>query len=264
MRVFIGLFLLTVLVNHAAAVDTVSWFQSPRISIIIDDLGDRLKDGRRVIDLPGQVTVGIMPYTPFAKRLASYAGKKNKEVMLHLPMESIGHKFLGKAGLTSSMSKQEFFDSLKESLNYINNIRGVNNHMGSQLTQNRHMMNWLMQGLSRHGNLYFVDSRTIDTSHAEEAARAKGLANASRDVFLDHTRDLKHIYKQWKYMINYANENGSALAIAHPYPETIKFLDKALADLEQENIKLVPVSELIRWRKNRGKLAWHNHTSSSH
>ena len=263
MRIFVGLFLFSVLMNNASSTDTASLYEIPQVAIIIDDLGDRLKDGRRVIDLPGELTFGIIPYTPYARKLASYATEQNKEILLHLPMEAMEHKYLGKAGLHSTMSKDEFFTSLKTSLNYIKNIRGVSNHMGSRLTQNTQMMSWLMQGISQTGDLYFVDSRTIDTSRATVSAHNEGLDHATRDVFLDHSRDPAKIRKQWNYFIKYANKEGSAIAIAHPYPETIRFLKEVLPELEQNNIQLVPVSELIRWRQTRGKLAWRNQTSSS-
>ena len=263
MRVFLGLFFFVVASANSNAAETASLYNTPRVAIIIDDLGDRLRDGRRVIDLPGQLTFGILPYTPYAKKLAAYASERNKELLLHLPMEAVEQKYLGKAGLHSAMSQEEFFTSLNTSLGFIKNIRGVSNHMGSRLTQNTQMMSWLMQGISQHGDLYFVDSRTIDTSRALISARDQGLAHATRDVFLDHDRQPERIRKQWNYFIKYANRKGSAIAIAHPYPETIHFLKEVLPELEQNNIKLVPVSELILWRHNRGKLAWRKQTTKS-
>lgn len=263
MRYIIGLLIFAVFTNNASTADTVSLYELPRVAIIIDDLGDRLKDGRQVIAMPGQLTIGIIPYTPYARRLASYATEKNKEILLHLPMEAMEQRYLGKAGLHTAMSRDEFFTSLKTSLHYINNIRGVSNHMGSRLTQNTEMMAWLMQGISQRGGLYFIDSRTIDTSRALSAARETGLQHATRDVFLDHDRNPAKIRKQWNYFIKHANKKGSAIAIAHPYPETIRFLKEALLELEQNNIQLVSVSELIRWRQNRGTLAWQNQISSS-
>jgi uncharacterized protein len=263
MRYIIGLLVFTVLINNASAADTASLYELPRVAIIIDDLGDRLADGRRVIALPGQLTFGIIPYTPYARKLANYATEQQKEILLHLPMEALDQRYLGKAGLHSAMSRDEFFTSLKTSLEFINNISGVSNHMGSRLTQNTEMMSWLMQGISQRGDLYFVDSRTIDTSRALSAARDKGLRHATRDVFLDHDPNPAKIRKQWNYFISLANQKGSAIAIAHPYPETIRFLKRALVELEHNKIQLVAVSELIRWRQNRGTLAWQNQTSSS-
>lgn len=260
----LNIFLLIVLVavvqaqpaDHSAAV--------AQIAIVIDDLGDRLHDGQRVINLAGDITVGIIPYTPYAKRLAQLAEQQHKEVLLHLPMEAISEKYMGKGGLDSSMDQQQFFSSLQRSLSYLPNIRGVNNHMGSRLTQNTQKMHWLMQGLREFGGLYFLDSRTIDTSQALQVADESGLKNASRDVFLDHDRNEKTMQHQWRYLIALAKEKGSAICIAHPYPESVAFLKEKLAGLDQSGIRLMKVSELIRWREDRRKLAWQTSTSSSH
>ena len=235
-----------------------------RIAIVIDDLGDRLHDGQRVINLDGDITVGIIPYTPYAKRLAHLAEQEHKEVLLHLPMEAISEKRMGKGGLDSSMDQHEFLASLHRSLKFLPNIRGVNNHMGSRLTQDPEKMHWLMQGLREFGGLYFLDSRTIDTSQAMQVADETGLRNATRDVFLDHDRAPKTMQHQWHYFIQLAKQKGSAVCIAHPYPESVAFLTEKLASLDQAGIRLLKVSELIRWREDRRKLAWHTSTSSSH
>jgi polysaccharide deacetylase 2 family uncharacterized protein YibQ len=263
MRYLISLFLLTAWITNATATDIASIHDSPRVAIIIDDLGDRLRDGRRVIALPGQLTIGVLPYTPYARKIAVMASENNKEVLLHLPMEANQEHYLGKAGLHSAMTQDDFFSSLKNSLAYIKSIRGVSNHMGSRLTRDRKMMSWLMQAIHQHGDLYFVDSRTVSNSYARKAAQQMGLAHAERDVFLDHDRSTAGIQKQWKRFLKHASRRGSAIAIAHPYPETLSFLGKVLPQLAESDIELVSVSELIRWRQNRGKLAWQNQTSSS-
>ena len=146
-------------------------YTSPRIAIIIDDLGDRLNDGKRVVQLPGAVTVSIIPYTPFGKRLALLAHNYQKEIMLHLPMESMDERFLGRGGLSENMNETQFVQTLYETLNAVPDIRGVNNHMGSRLTQDATKMAWVMAGLLRHGELYFVDSRTTAQSQADTVAR---------------------------------------------------------------------------------------------
>jgi hypothetical protein len=42
-----------------------------------------------------------------------------------------------------------------------------------------------------------------------------------------------------------ARERGRAVAIGHPYPETLAFLERAIPGLVEEGIDLVPLSELI-------------------
>lgn len=235
------------------------------VAIVIDDLGDRWREGSQAITLPGDITIGIIPFTPYAKRLAASATQQQKEIMLHLPMEAMSDKYLGKGGLHSDMDQQQFLVTLKSSLDFLPKIRGVNNHMGSRLTQNAQKMTWLMQGLRDYGDLYFLDSRTVDSSQAMQVAQSNGLPSATRDVFLDHQRDKKFMERQWRYLQRLAKENGSAVCIAHPYAETLQFLREHLPQLEQNGIQLLRVSELIAWRqeKERRKLAWQTSTSLS-
>lgn len=257
------LFCMLVLAHQSVlAEQTVAQFERPHVAIIIDDLGDRWHDGRRIIELPAALTIGIIPFTPYAKRLANMAKTQSKEVLLHLPMESVNGRYLGKAGLDSQMNQQQLQQSLQQSLSSVPNIRGVSNHMGSRLTQNSVAMQWLMQALQQHGGLYFVDSRTISATQAASIAQSQGLDTASRDVFLDH--DPQNIQKQWQYFLRLSRQKGSAVAIGHPYPQTIEFLQSALPALHDEGVELVSISELIRWRKNRGKMAWQKSGSLSH
>lgn len=235
---------------------------APRIAIIIDDLGNQWHEGERIIHLPGALTLSIMPYTPFAVRLAKLAHRNHKEVMLHLPMESMDERFLGRGGLDEQMNQAQFDKTLYQSLAAVPDISGVNNHMGSRLTQDPVRMGWLMAGLLRHGELYFVDSRTTRLTQAATVAREYGLEHASRDVFLDDNMAAQ-IHHQWRYLVKLARFKGSAIAIGHPYPETVKFLQQALPTLEQDGIKLVPVSKLIEWRQTRSRLAWQTPPSSS-
>lgn len=253
------LFAATVSVN---AQEVASAATIPRIAIIIDDLGDRLRLGERAAALPGDVTLNVLPFTPYAKHFASLARQSNKELMLHIPMEAMSDRYMGKAGLSSSMDHESFMQTLKASLDYIPEIKGVSNHMGSRLTQDGKMMDWLMQSLATHKHLYFVDSRTTSKSIALDYARKNQVSHTNRDVFLDHVKTPERMLKQWKYLIKLAKRDGSALAIGHPYPITMNFLEQHLTDIESEGVKLVSVSELIQWRQTHGKLAWQ--TSLSH
>ena len=256
------IFLLTVVAHAQPDTDTNI---EARIAIVIDDLGDRWHEGSQAVSLSGDITIGIIPFTPYARRLADSAAQQHKEIILHLPMEAMTDKYLGKGGLHSEMDQAQFFATLKNSLDFLPDIRGVKNHMGSRLTQDQEKMAWLMQGLRQHGDLYFLDSRTVDTSRAMQAAMNNGLQTAARDVFLDHKRDPKFMQRQWRYLQRLAKENGSAVCIAHPYQESLQFLHEHIPELQQNGIQLLRVSELIQWRqeKERRKLAWRTSTSLS-
>lgn len=214
-------------------------------SIIIDDLGNNLQSGKDVIEIPGAITIAILPKTLYSEQLAKLANEHNKEVMLHLPMQSITHHRPSPGTLDLHMTQNEFKKQLTINLNSIPFVRGINNHMGSLLTQHPGHMTWLMDTLSQRGDLYFIDSRTTDKTVAEKIAVEYNIPNLSRDFFLDPDDDEETLRKQFDLFVNMVNKRGYALAIAHPYPRTIKFLRQNLKRLNQQGIRLVPASHLI-------------------
>lgn len=230
----------------------------PAISIIIDDMGYRLNSGQKAINLPGAITYAFLPHSPHVKQLSQSAYEKNKEVMLHLPMESEAGKKLGPGGLTECMTEKKFAEVLQASIDSVPYVTGFNNHMGSRLTQSQLWMKRLMQQVALKNSLFFVDSRTTSNSVAMKVARSQGLNSIQRDIFIDHEETKSFIQKQLRMLISKAKKNGTALAIAHPKKETIAELAEWLPLLESKGIRLVPVSELIQLQQQRNIALWKN------
>ena len=236
---------------------------TPSIAIIIDDLGDNWTLAKRSIDLPGPVTYSILPHTPYARRIALQVHQSGREVMLHQPMEAIDGKALGPGGLTLHMTHEEFVRTLLDNLDSLPYVQGVNNHMGSLLTRHPGHMTWLMEVLQARGGLYFVDSRTSRKTVADNMARKVGLERAGRDVFLDNDRSPDIIRMQFARGLDKARSNGVAILIGHPYPETLETLAELLPALKDEGVRLLPVSQLISYRKERNIRLWQASLSHS-
>ena len=226
-----------------------------RVAIIIDDLGNSLELGRQAVELPGELTYSILPQLPYSADIAVHANDQGKEVMLHLPMQAGDGRTLGPGGLYKTMSREDFTRELRVNLETVPHVVGVNNHMGSMLTQYAEPMRWLMQDLRCLGDLYFVDSRTDVRTVARELARESGIANAQRDVFLDNDPDPEAVRAQLQRLIDKAKRRGSAIAIGHPYPQTLAVLAEQLPQLAEQGIELVPVSDLVEQRRNTQ--SWH-------
>ena len=231
-------------------------FNQPAISIIIDDMGYRLRSGHRAVKLPGAITYSFLPHAPHVNELSQLAHDQNKEVMLHLPMESEGGKKLGPGGLTECMTEEKFSNVLESSIKSIPYVSGFNNHMGSLLTKSPLWMKRLMHEVSATNNLFFVDSKTTSNSVAMEIARAEGLQSIQRDIFIDHEDSVSFIQKQLRKLIRKAKKNGTALAIAHPKKITLSELEKWLPELEKEGVRLVSVSNLISLQQQRKLALW--------
>lgn len=225
------------------------WLSQPayaqgRLAIIIDDIGYNLDLGRRTADLPGDFTLAVLPFTPHGSELAGRAYQRGKEIMLHAPMSNHHQYPLGRGGLVSGMPRAEFLAVLRQNLANIPHVQGVNNHMGSQLTEQVEPMGWLMEELKRRG-LYFVDSRTSAQTRALIVAEAIQLPSRKRDVFLDNERSLDNIRYQLRRAVKLAQQQGSAIAIGHPYPETLAELEQLQPLLDQFQVRLVKASELM-------------------
>ncbi len=215
------------------------------ISIIIDDLGDLKKNGLRAIQLPGNVTYAVIPYTPHSQSLARTAHRLGKEVMVHMPMESMDDRRLGRGGLRLTMAEQEFKQTLKAGIAAIPYASGLNNHMGSLLTRHPGHMQWLMDILNKNGQLYFIDSRTTAQTVALQLAQENRIPSRQRDIFLDNDPSPAAVAHQFKRLVAQAKKMGTAIAIGHPHDATLALLERQIPQLETLGLKLVPVSELL-------------------
>lgn len=214
------------------------------IAIIIDDIGYLDSLGARAVALPDDVTFAVLPHTPFGTVLAEAAHSNGKEVMLHAPMSNLANMPLGPGGLTPSLSKEEFVSTLTQAIDAIPHLRGINNHMGSELTAQENQMQWVMETLKQR-NLYFVDSYTTAQSVAGRIAREQEIPTLTRNVFLDNVQTYEDIDREFQRLLQVARENGSAVGIGHPYEATLDYLEKAIPTLAQLNIELIPVSAMI-------------------
>ena len=223
---------------------------TPSIVLIIDDMGNNLGLGQRAIALPGAVSYAFLPHSTHSKTLANEANRQEKEILLHAPMSNLQGYPTGPGTLTPKMNQQQFLQTLADNIASIPHAKGVNNHMGSLLTQLKQPMSWLMQELKQQ-NLYFVDSRTSPLTVAESTARDLQLPTLRRDVFLDNQRTPAAIAKQFDQLIRLAKQHGEALAIGHPYPETLAFLEQQLPLLATRGVVLINASELVTTHANQ-------------
>ena len=224
------------------------------ISLIIDDMGNNPDSGIAALELPGDLAYSILPNTPYATLLAEIAHEKGKQVMLHLPMESEHHVRLGPNGLLLDMPEPDYKAMVYQALQSVPHAVGMNNHMGSLLTQHQQPMQWLMHILLEQ-KLFFLDSRTTAKTVAQQTAVSMGVKSLRRDVFLDNSRKQEDIHQQFEQLIRLAKRRGYATGIAHPYPETIWVLKQQLPGLEARGVTLVFASDMVdRFVSNDAKI----------
>lgn len=227
---------------------------APKVVVIIDDVGLSESRTNELSALPGPLTLAFLPYAENLAAQTEHAAKAGHELMIHMPMEPLNPDLdTGPVALKTGMEKAEFLRVLKQDVfPAFEGYKGLNNHMGSRLTQDRTAMGWLMQALKDEG-LYFIDSKTIHSSVAVQTAHDTGVGYNQRDVFLDHFDNNEKIRAALVQLEKVALRDGYAVAIGHPKARTIEALKEWLPTLDDKGIELVPASAVIErpWdRKN--------------
>lgn len=218
-----------------------------KIAIVIDDVGMNIKQSQAAINLPPEVTLAMLPYAKTVKDLARKAKGEGHELIIHTPMEAMSSDVpLGSMALYDNMDKTAFNAEFNKIAASFDGYVGINNHMGSRLTQNSQAMDILMGQLKKRG-LFFLDSKTIGNSIAAHTAETHGIPNATRDVFLDHEETPEFVIKALRKAEKIASQTGSAIAIGHPKQITMSALRKWIPTLEEKGYELVPLSELITY-----------------
>ena len=228
-------------------VSTLVWADTPnfKMALIIDDMGHNVQRGRKAINLPVPLTLAFLPNRHFTRALAKYGHNKGQEVIVHLPMENASGFPLGELGLTRNLNPEQRQQVLLEAISAVPYAVGLNNHLGSELTRHREVMDWLMGELKLR-DLYFIDSATTVESVALQAAQDIGLPVLRRHVFLDNQLTAAELDRQFQRAIRIGQKQGQVVVIAHPHPETLAFLAMRLPLAKQyDSVEFVQVSDML-------------------
>lgn len=232
--------------REAQLADLARPLPRPALILVIDDMGQSLSAAQALAALPYPVTLAIWPHAPHARETADVAAQRRLDVMAHVPMEPLpradGKKPQpGPGALRTDMEPGQIRAALKDNLSALPSAIGLNNHMGSAFTGSaascRRLCAWL-EGMG----FFVLDSLTTPDSQLGVQARSLGMASAVRDVFLDTRRETPAILSALDQAAAKARARGYAVAIGHPYEETLRALrtwqDKA-------EVALVPLRRLV-------------------
>ena len=225
----------------------------PMVAVIIDDMGLDRQRSARAIQLPGPLTMSFMTYARSLQRQAAAARDAGHEIMIHVPMEpDNANAYAGPKAIKRDLSDKELARRIDWALGRLKNYVGINNHMGSRFTTYGPGMALVLAEVKRRG-LLFIDSRTGPNSVGASVARRLSVPFARRDIFLDDDPSRELVARQLKALEQAASEKGYAIAIGHPYESTLAMLENWLPTLAARGFVLVPVSAIVRHRRNTPK-----------
>ena len=218
-----------------------------RAAIIIDDLGYDKKVAQELISLKVPLTFSILPGEHYTREIANLVTQAGYEVLLHQPMEPLDYPkdTPGKRAIMMNMNPQQVKAMLIKNIGDVPYADGINNHMGSKVTEDETKMSEILAVVKEH-HLFFVDSRTSMKSVAYKTARKMGVKTSYNMVFLDNENNQDYIKKQLDKAAEIALKTGKVVAIGHcERKETLASLREKLPEFLKLGIEIVPVSQLV-------------------
>jgi len=215
-----------------------------RLALVIDDMGEDvgLAQGLAALDAP--VAFSIWPDSGSRESVLKIAKAHNREILIHLPMQPKGYPKVepGRHALLVTMTAEQVQAAVRRAVERVPGAIGLNNHMGSQFTENPFGMHAALTAIKDKG-LFFLDSRTTAESVGEREARRIGLRFYKRDVFLDNEQNVGAILHQLRKAEALARSRGQAIAIGHPHPETLQAIRQWLKE-KDASVSVVPLTAL--------------------
>ena len=235
------------------------------LAIVLDDMGQSPDVADEAAALPFAVTFAIWPRAPHAREVAAIAAARRLDCLLHQPMEPLpraDHRRPdpGPGALLTTMSAEQLGATLDANLRALPTVIGLNNHMGSAFTGDISLCRTLAGMLMGHG-LAVLDSVTRPDPQLALAAKEAGLVGLARDVFLDTRRDTAASLVALDAAAARARAKGMAVAIGHPYPETLRALRQWQ---DREGAAVVPLRRII-WKlaQDNAALAARTHSHNT-
>lgn len=219
-----------------------------RIAIIIDDFGYQDQGLiSKFCHLPCPITLSIFPREKHTEWIAQQAVANGKGVMVHLPMEPIDYpaRDPGPNAIFTDYAPERIRALTHEGLLAVPGAQGVNNHMGSRVTENANAMQAVLQEVKLQG-FFFVDSATSPRSIAYEEAQEAGIPSGRNALFLDYNEATEAVLKKLFALGERARHEGTAIGIGHAKPGTLEALVQGLPELQKEGFEFILAKDAVR------------------
>ncbi len=225
------------------------WAATPRrkqIFLVIDDAGLALGETKQFLDIPIPMAIAVLPHQKQTPEVCKAIKQdREKEILLHQPMEAYNkEKNPGKGAIYNTTRSVDVRRILDANLKSVNGAVGMNNHMGSRVTENPELMREVLRYCKGSG-LFFLDSKTAYNSLVPSLAPREGMHVESRHVFLDIQHDRAYVRRMWGNAVSHAKEHGYVVVIGHIWSkETAAAIRDSYETLQNQGYSFHKLSEL--------------------
>lgn len=221
-------------------------YRQKQIFLVIDDAGLALEETQQYIDIPVPMTIAVLPHLKQTREVCrAIKRSKDKEMILHQPMEAYdANADAGPGAIRTTTPPEVVPKILARNLDSVRGAIGMNNHMGSRITENSVLMREVLR-YCKANNMFFLDSKTAYNSVVDRVANREHVHYEGRDVFLDIRHDRESIRRAWEDAVTKARNQGYAIVIGHVWSaETAAAIRDSYQTLLNQGYTFHLVSEL--------------------
>lgn len=230
----------------------------PRMSIVIDDFGSFDDSGvETMLSIKEPLTCAVIPLVDNTSNHLELLSKTNHEVILHMPMQAhvnLPKDWYGETFIAVGDSQETINKKFEMCLKDFPKIRGFNMHIGSGVSRDKNTMKKIYN-FANANNLYFLDSRTIETNGVTDASNETNSIYLGRDEFLEADKNRSYANAKFRLLegAKKAIKTGSSIVIGHVGAEggeqTAKAILDTLPEIKKMGVEIVPLSTLYEIAK---------------
>jgi polysaccharide deacetylase 2 family uncharacterized protein YibQ len=220
--------------------------EKPVIILIIKGLGLSASSTEEAMDLPKNVTLGFSPYSPSLADWVAKAKAAGHEILLNIPMETKDFNLNdpGPYALATKATKEDNVTRLKMILALTDGYQAVYSDNEEVFTHSIISVTPVLQSLKHQGK-YFIFGGGYDDFSLVQVAEGMNYPILVNDVLLDKEISPEGINKKFTEIETIAKSRGFVVVMAHPYPITVRMLERWLPESEKRGFAIMPVSTLL-------------------
>ena len=219
-----------------------------RIAIIVVDFGHQDEAlVRGFCALKQTITLSIFPRREKSAWIAEQAAAAGHGVMVYMSMEPLGYPRPdpGPNTVLTDHPPEKVRSLIRSARANLPQAMGLNNHMGSRLTEDTAAIGTVLEEVDRHG-LFFVDSFTSPRSNAWSVAEEKGMPAGRNSMFLDRKETQESVERSVEALAEMAGISGTVIGIGRALPATLAALERVLPELEKRGFTFIDAGEAVR------------------
>lgn len=219
---------------------------SPRIAIVITDLGLSAAATQIAIqDLPGEITLAFAAHAPDLDTWIPQTRAAGHEALVMVPMEPEDYPVSdpGPYTLLTSQAPSTNIDRLDWSLRRATGFVGIIDTKGSRFTSVADAVQPVVEEIGNRG-LLVLDSGS-EASVMPAVARETQVPVTASDAFITDFASGNAIDLRLAELEAIAQDNGSAVGVAFPYPILFDRLKGWIEGLDDKGIVLAPITAVV-------------------